>query len=48
MAALLDHVARMTAAADVYLSFTREDYRKAWVLKQLSNLKFVGDVVIDE
>jgi len=48
MAALVDHIGKHGEVADLYMGQTRENYRRAWVLKQLKDLNFVGKVVDDE
>ena len=48
MATLVDHIGKHGEVADLYMGQTRENYRRAWVLKQLKDLNFVGKVVDDE
>ena len=47
MIALVDLISSDTIAADVYMSFEREDYRRAWISKQLKELGFIDGITVD-
>jgi hypothetical protein len=47
MIALVDLISGDTIAADVYMSFEREDYRQAWISKRLKELGFIDGITVD-
>ena len=47
MIALVDLISGDTIAADVYMSFEREDYRRAWTSKRLKELGFIDGITVD-
>jgi hypothetical protein len=47
MIALVDLISGDTIAADVYMSFEREDYRRAWISKRLKELGFIDGITVD-
>jgi ribosome-binding factor A len=44
MIALVDLISTDLKSATVYLTFEREDYRKAWIAKRLKELGHVTDM----